>query len=74
VSGLVRAVTGRTVGEFFADEVARPLDLDLHIGLPREMYDTVAPMIGPAQRQAIRSMLNRSSPTQRPRSDERYRA
>ena len=58
VSGLVRAVSGRTVGEFFADEVARPLDLDLHIGLPREMYDMVAPMIGPAQRQAIRSMLN----------------
>ncbi len=47
MSGLVRAVTGRTVGEFFADEVARPLELDLHIGLPRELYDTVAPMIGP---------------------------
>jgi CubicO group peptidase (beta-lactamase class C family) len=58
LSGLVRAVTGRTVGEFFAAEVANPLDLDLHIGLPREMYDTVAPMIGPSQRQAIRSMLN----------------
>jgi CubicO group peptidase (beta-lactamase class C family) len=58
LSGLVRAVTGRTVGEFFAAEVAKPLDLDLHIGLPREMYDTVAPMIGPSQRQAIRSMLN----------------
>ncbi len=58
LSGLVRVITGRTVGEFFADEVARPLDLDLHIGLPRERYDTVAPMIGPSQRQAIRSMLN----------------
>ena len=58
LSGLVREVTGRTVGEFFADEVARPLDLDLHIGLPRERHDTVAPMIGPSQRQAIWSMLN----------------
>ena len=25
---------GRTLGRFFADEVARPLGLDLHIGLP----------------------------------------
>jgi CubicO group peptidase (beta-lactamase class C family) len=58
LSGLIRAITGRTVGEFFADEVSRPLDLDLHIGLPRESYDIVAPMIGPSQRQAIRSMLN----------------
>jgi CubicO group peptidase (beta-lactamase class C family) len=58
LSGLIRAVTGRTVGEFFADEVARPLGLDLYIGLPPESHDTVAPMIGPSQRQAIRSMLN----------------
>jgi CubicO group peptidase (beta-lactamase class C family) len=58
ISGLVRAITGRTVGEFFADEVARPLDLDLYIGLPRERHGTVAPMIGPSQRQAIKSMLN----------------
>ena len=58
MSGLVRAITGRTVGEFFADEVARPLKLDLYIGLPRERHDMVAPMIGPSQRQAIKSMLN----------------
>jgi CubicO group peptidase (beta-lactamase class C family) len=58
LSGLVRAVTGRTVGQFFADEVAKPLNLDLHIGLPRDRHSTVAPMIGPSQRQAIRSMLN----------------
>ncbi|HMI35326.1 MAG TPA: serine hydrolase domain-containing protein, partial [Propionibacteriaceae bacterium] len=58
LSGLVRAVTGRTVGQFFADEVAKPLNLDLHIGLPRDRHSTVAPIIGPSQRQAIRSMLN----------------
>ncbi|HEY9376752.1 MAG TPA: serine hydrolase domain-containing protein, partial [Jiangellaceae bacterium] len=44
LSGLVRAVTGRTVGEFFADEVAKPLDLDLYIGLPPDRNSTVAPM------------------------------
>ncbi|MET9407016.1 serine hydrolase domain-containing protein [Streptomyces sp. NPDC002935] len=31
---LVRRVTGRTIGQWIADEVARPLDLDLWVGLP----------------------------------------
>jgi CubicO group peptidase (beta-lactamase class C family) len=38
-SALLRRVDpqGRTVGRFFADEVAAPLDLDFHIGLPDEI-------------------------------------
>lgn len=31
---LVRRVEGRTIGQFFADEVATPLELELWIGLP----------------------------------------
>lgn len=31
---LVRRVDGRTIGRYFADEVAAPLGLDFHIGLP----------------------------------------
>ena len=58
LSGLVRGVTGNSVGQLFADEVAGPLGLDLHIGLPLQRHDAVAPMIGPSQRQAIKSMLN----------------
>jgi len=58
VSGLVRAVTGRTVGQFFAEEIAPLLDLDLHIGLPVAQHDRVAPMIGPSSRQAFQAMLN----------------
>ena len=58
VSGLVRAVTGRTVGQYFAEQIAPSLDLDLHIGLPVAQHDRVAAMIGPSQRQAIRAMLN----------------
>jgi CubicO group peptidase (beta-lactamase class C family) len=27
----------RTLGQFFRDEIARPLDLDFHIGLPRDI-------------------------------------
>ncbi|MET9897984.1 serine hydrolase domain-containing protein [Streptomyces sp. NPDC006446] len=31
---LVRRVTGRTIGRWIADEIARPLDLDLWLGVP----------------------------------------
>lgn len=58
LSGLVRAVTGRTVGRYFADEIAAPLGLDLHLGLPAGQHDRVAPMIGPSQGQAFRSLLS----------------
>jgi CubicO group peptidase (beta-lactamase class C family) len=34
VGEVIRRVTGQTVGEFFAAEVARPLDADFYIGLP----------------------------------------
>ncbi|GAA4639560.1 serine hydrolase domain-containing protein [Actinoallomurus vinaceus] len=39
---LVRRVDGRTVGRFFADEVAAPLGLDLWIGLPAAYEDRVS--------------------------------
>jgi CubicO group peptidase (beta-lactamase class C family) len=34
VGEVIRRVTGQTLGEFFAAEVARPLDADFYIGLP----------------------------------------
>jgi CubicO group peptidase (beta-lactamase class C family) len=42
---LVRRVTGRSVGRFFADEVAEPLGLDFWIGLPEQHEGRVAPTI-----------------------------
>ena len=36
VGEIVRRITGRSVGEFFAEEVARPLGADFHIGLAAE--------------------------------------
>jgi CubicO group peptidase (beta-lactamase class C family) len=39
---LVRRVDGRSVGHFVADEIARPLDLDLSIGTPPERAARVA--------------------------------
>lgn len=39
---LVRRVDGRTVGRFFADEVAGPLGLELWIGIPPELESRVS--------------------------------
>jgi CubicO group peptidase (beta-lactamase class C family) len=44
VGEVVRRITGRTVGVFFADEVAGPLGLDLWIGLPEDQWSRVAPL------------------------------
>jgi len=42
---LVRRIDGRTLGTFFADEVARPLGLDFWIGLPVGQHGRVAPLL-----------------------------
>ena len=42
VGEVVRRITGRSVGEFFAAEVAGPLGADFHIGLPAEHDPRVA--------------------------------
>ncbi len=44
VGELVRRASGRSVGRFFADEVAGPLGLDFWIGLPAEQEPRVAPL------------------------------
>lgn len=42
VGEVIRRVSGRTVGQYFAEEIARPLGLDLWIGLP----SGAAPRVG----------------------------
>jgi CubicO group peptidase (beta-lactamase class C family) len=39
---LIRRIDGRDLGRFFAEEVARPLDLELWIGLPEELEARVS--------------------------------
>jgi CubicO group peptidase (beta-lactamase class C family) len=39
---IVRRVDGRSIGRFFADEIAQPLDLELWIGLPERFEPRVA--------------------------------
>jgi len=45
VGELVRRIDGRSVGTFFREEVAQPLELDFWIGLPEEIEPRVAPII-----------------------------
>ena len=44
---VVRRVTGRTMGEFFRDEIGGPLGIDLHLGLPAEHDDRVSHVLWP---------------------------
>ena len=43
--GLIRHVDGRSLGRFFADEVATPVGLEAWIGLPSSVDDRVATMM-----------------------------
>jgi len=46
VGEVIRRVSGRSVGAFFREEIAEPLDADFQIGLPAEEDARVADMIG----------------------------
>jgi CubicO group peptidase (beta-lactamase class C family) len=50
VGEVVRRITGRSLGEFFADEVAGPLGADFHIGLAAEHDHRVAHAVPPPSR------------------------
>jgi CubicO group peptidase (beta-lactamase class C family) len=41
VGNIIRRATGRTLSEFFATEVAGPLGVDFHIGVPDDKIDAV---------------------------------
>ncbi|WP_255566129.1 serine hydrolase [Mumia sp. zg.B21] len=47
VGEVVRRVTGQTLKEFVAAEIAGPLGADFTIGLPRDAYDRVSDIIAP---------------------------
>ena len=48
VGEVVRRVSGKSVGAFFRDEVAKPNGIDFWIGLPEELESSVAGDIPPA--------------------------
>ena len=45
VGELIRRVDGRSVGAYLAEEIARPLRLDLWIGVPEDRLGQVAPLL-----------------------------
>jgi CubicO group peptidase (beta-lactamase class C family) len=47
IGEIVRRVTGRTLGQFFAEEIAGPLALDWWIGLPEDEEPRVATLLPP---------------------------
>ena len=49
VGEVIRRVTGKMPGKFLADEVARPLGLEMWIGLPESEEDRVAPHFLPGK-------------------------
>ena len=70
VGELVRRVSGRSLGTFFAEEIAGPTEADFWIGLPEELEHRVAPVIQPPPErddpsEFIRSLLE--EPTSIPR-------
>src|SRR5215468_11215365 len=50
VGEVVRRITGRSLGDYFATEIAGPLGADFHIGLPAELDHRVAPTVPPPSR------------------------
>jgi CubicO group peptidase (beta-lactamase class C family) len=53
VGEVIRRIDGRTVGRFFADEVAGPLGADFHIGLAPEHDHRVSKVIPPPPLDAL---------------------
>ena len=45
VGEMVRRVDGRSIGQFFAEEIAGPLGLDFYIGVPESEVHRVSPVI-----------------------------
>ena len=47
IGEVVRRITGRTLGTYFRDEIARPTGADFHIGTPEEHFSRIAELVPP---------------------------
>mgnify|MGYP000060338754 CR=1 FL=1 len=50
---LVRRITGKTLGQFFREEIAEPWKIDFHIGLPESEEGRVAEMLAAVNASAL---------------------
>jgi CubicO group peptidase (beta-lactamase class C family) len=55
---LVRRITGKTLGFYFHEKVAKPLGADFYIGLPDSEMSRVADMIGPNHARAPQKTID----------------
>ncbi|HWP66284.1 MAG TPA: serine hydrolase domain-containing protein [Candidatus Limnocylindria bacterium] len=62
---IVRRVTGRSLGRFFADELARPLGLDFWIGLPAAELARCARILPPEDPLPLATLLGETALTTR---------
>ncbi|MEV0819743.1 serine hydrolase domain-containing protein [Nonomuraea rubra] len=58
VGEVIRRVTGLSVQRFFAEEIAGPLGLDLHIGLPDTRERSLACLVPPTGEQLLQGRAN----------------
>lgn len=64
VGEVVRRITGRRFGRFFADEIARPLGADFHIGLARSEFARVSKVVPwPPQVESERAAMLAKDPS-----------
>ena len=45
IGELVRRISGQTLGQFFATHIAKPLQVDFHIGVPQSAFPRIANLI-----------------------------
>ncbi len=45
IGELVRRISGKSIGQFFRDEIAEPLAADFHIGVPETHFNRIADLI-----------------------------
>jgi CubicO group peptidase (beta-lactamase class C family) len=58
LSAIIQRITGLTVGQFFAKEIAGPLHLDCYIGLPDLLLPRLATMVVPDDPDAVQLGMN----------------
>ncbi|WP_378733434.1 serine hydrolase domain-containing protein [Nocardia brasiliensis] len=61
VGEVIRRITGRTLGRFFAEELAGPLGADFHIGTAPEQHHRIAPLVPPPMLEFDMALLDQES-------------
>ncbi|MEV5652098.1 serine hydrolase domain-containing protein [Nocardia sp. NPDC052254] len=61
IDAVIRRITGRSLGRFFAGELAEPLGADFHIGTGPEHFGRIATLVPPPRRAVDRTKLDPDS-------------